>query len=93
MTGQSFPTEPYIFEEYQSSEDLLRYKQFLAQQSQEMKRDADTKLAEMLQQERKRQKVLDVFDSVIYHNGHYLVPSKTMLSELIVSFHDRETRM
>jgi hypothetical protein len=54
MTGQSFPTEPYIFEEYQSSEDLLRYKQFLAQQSQEMKRDADTKLAEMLQQERKR---------------------------------------
>ena len=54
MTGQSFPTEPYIFEEYQSSEDLLRYKQFLAQQSHEMKRDADTKLAEMLQQERKR---------------------------------------
>lgn len=37
--------------------------------------------------------MLDVFDSVIYHNGYYPVPGKIMLSELIVSFHDRETRM
>lgn len=81
------------------SDDLKRYKQFLAEQTQELKIQSDNKIQEMMNLEKTKQQLYEVIQNIIYHKKltdkteSEIVPSKEELSKLILAFHEKDMRM
>lgn len=81
------------------SDDLKRYKQFLAEQTQELKIQSDNKIQEMMDLEKTKQQLYEVIQNIIYHkkltdkSESEIVPSKEELSKLILAFHEKDMRM
>ena len=81
------------------SDDLKRYKQFLAEQTQELKIQSDNKIQEMMDLEKTKQQLYEVIQNIIYHKKltdkteSEIVPSKEELSKLILAFHEKDMRM
>lgn len=81
------------------SDDLKRYKQFLAEQTQELKVQSDNKIQEMMDLEKTKQQLYEVIQNIIYHkkltdkSESEIVPSKEELSKLILAFHEKDMRM
>ena len=55
LTEREFPSEPVIFETFKISDDLLRYKAFLAEQTKELKKEAEDKIKVMMDMEKTKQ--------------------------------------
>ena len=86
------------FESFNVSEDLVRYKNFLAEQTKELKDVANQKLKQMNEFEENKHKCLEIIHNIIYYRELSLkeadvVPSKKELSKLILAFHEREVRL
>lgn len=54
ITENEFPNKTIVFEQLEISEDLQRYKEFLAEQTQELKTKSDSKLKEIMDFERNK---------------------------------------
>ena len=67
VSQSKYPSEPVTFELFQISDDLLRYKKFLAEQTKELKSQADVKYKELLDKEHSKQKLLELILNIIYH--------------------------
>lgn len=90
--------EKVKFENFNISEDLLRYKNFLADQTKELKDVANQKLKQMNEFEENKHKCLEVIHNIIYWRELNMkeadtVPSKKEMSKLILAFHEREVRL
>ena len=62
-----------------------------------MKKEYDTKLAQIEDMEQTKTKLFDCFQNIIFHNqvetDEVSVPQKETLSKLIKAFHERDMRM
>jgi phosphopantothenate synthetase len=67
VTQSVFPTEDIQFEPFVISDDLLRYKQFLAEQTKELKAQSENKLQEIMDIENTKQELFEVIHNIIYH--------------------------
>ena len=94
-SNAAFPTQQVEFVPYEVSEDVQRYKTFLAEQTQEFKKEYDTKLAQMEDLEQTKSKLYQCFEVIIFTNSmdDEVVPQKETLSKLIKAFHERDMRM
>jgi hypothetical protein len=97
LTETELPNKPIEYEQVEISEDLQRYKEFLAEQTKELKTKSDSKLKEIMDFEITKQQLFEVIQNIIFHNkrgdAEDIVPSKEELSKLILAFHQKETRM
>lgn len=81
------------------SEDLQRYKNFLVEQTHELKKETDAKQQERLALEESKRSLHECFQNIIYHERITekpeidIVPDKETLSMLIRCFHERDVRM
>jgi hypothetical protein len=88
-----------VFEAFVISDDLQRYKTFLAEQTKELKLQSQTKLQQIMDIENTKQKLYEVIYNIIYHRKvtdlteEEIVPSKEELSKLILAFHEKDSRM
>lgn len=68
-TTQEYPCKSKVkFESFSISEDLLRYKNFLAEQTKELKDVANRKLKQINEYEENKHKCLEVIHNIIYWN-------------------------
>lgn len=87
------------FEPFQISDDLQRYKAFLADQTKELKAQSDNKLQEVMDLEKTKQSLYECIQNIIFHQKitdkteEEIVPSKEELSKLILAFHEKDMRM
>lgn len=99
MTEDEFPSKEVQFEPFQISDDLQRYKQFLAEQTKELKEKSDNQLKDVLDMENTKQELYEVMNNIIYHKKvtdkteDEIVPSKEELSRLILAFHEKDMRL
>ena len=98
-TTDIYPCRDKIkFEPRDVSEDLARYKEFLAEQTKELKDVANAKLKQMNEFEENKHKCLEVIHNIIYWRELNLVekdivPCNKEISKLILAFHEREVRL
>ena len=99
LTDNRFPSESIEFEPFQISDDLQRYKAFLADQTKELKAQSDNKLQEVMDMEKTKQSLFECIQNIIFHQKitdkteEEIVPSKEELSKLILAFHEKDMRM
>lgn len=99
LTEARFPSESIEFEPFQISDDLQRYKAFLADQTKELKAQSDNKLQEVMDMEKTKQSLYECIQNIIFHQKitdkteEEIVPSKEELSKLILAFHEKDMRM
>lgn len=99
LSDNRFPSENIEFEPFQISDDLQRYKAFLADQTKELKAQSDNKLQEVMDMEKTKQSLFECIQNIIFHSKitdkteEEIVPSKEELSKLILAFHEKDMRM
>jgi hypothetical protein len=94
----AFPKDPVVFEEFKLSDDLRNYKEFLATKTKNLKEKVDEKAKLVSQSEQARDRLIECIQKIIYpaetaNKDEDIIPDKQDITDLIVAFHDRDTRM